>query len=243
MSLDRSRTNSGRRATRTDRLEMQLREEIITNVIAPGARLKPATLAPSYGVSATPFREVLDRLSRSGLVVHDPYIGARVSRISIEEMEDLYETRLLIEREALCRSIRSNSADWRAGVERAMQALQDASRVHPSPDKPADKESTLAWLRAHRDFHSALISACGSPWLLRLMADLYSNLDRYAAFAWTRGGLASTSEDEHLELYEKTLAGNASLATEALTHHLRSATAWYRSALGDQIVLNEETSE
>jgi GntR family carbon starvation induced transcriptional regulator len=208
------------RLTATDRLQRRLEADILTGVLAPGVRIKPATLAPEYGVSVTPFREALARLQSRGLIETDAFVGARVASISREEIEDIYAVRLRLERPALVRAIERAPAGRQDGLRDAFARLRRASRF---PAGASVHDSTLRWISAHRDFHWALIAGTDSIWSLRLLATLYDHMDRYQALAWGAEGLREGSLSQHEELFEAYLARDAGAAAEALERHLRSA--------------------
>ncbi len=85
------------RSTLTAQLEDALRVDIIEGVLVPGQRLRAADLSKRYGVSATPFREALQRLAAQRLVDLDPRFGATVADISRAELRDIYQMRDLLE--------------------------------------------------------------------------------------------------------------------------------------------------
>jgi GntR family carbon starvation induced transcriptional regulator len=216
------------RMTATDRLQRRLEEDILSGRLRPGMWLKPATLAPEYGVSVTPFREVLARLQSRGLVETDPFVGARVAGMSAAEARDLFAVRRRLETEALVLTLRAADAAWEAHVRDVLARLDAASS---SVDGADTSELALRWLRVHREFHWALVSACASPWTLRLLRDLYDHLDRYQAMAWTENGLRPRSLGEHHALARAALARDERDAVEALEAHIESAVSWIVDAV------------
>jgi GntR family transcriptional regulator, carbon starvation induced regulator len=205
------------RLTATDRLQRRLEADILTRVLAPGVRIKPATLAPAYGVSVTPFREALARLQSRGLIEIDPFIGARVATMSSAEARDLFAVRLRLETDALLRTMRAGDATWEAHVRDVVQRLDEASET-------VGGASTATLIQRW-------LPGCGSPWTLRLLRDLYDHLDRYQALAWTDGGLRSPSLGEHHAMAEAALGRRECEAVEALAAHIESAVSWTATAV------------
>lgn len=72
----------------------------------PGHRLSESMLAEAFGVSRGPVREALSHLQQEGLVQLERHRGARVTRISAEDVEELYELRIDLERFAVKRAVR-----------------------------------------------------------------------------------------------------------------------------------------
>ena len=75
----------------------ELRDAIVTGSLRPGDRLVYRDLARRFGVSVTPVRIALRELSKEGLVEMRAHAGARVSLLSIDELEEIFVTRIGIE--------------------------------------------------------------------------------------------------------------------------------------------------
>lgn len=79
--------------TLSEQLSQRIGDEILNDRYAPGARLKEVDLATTYGVSRASIREALRLLEKQGIVRIEPRRGARVTQLSAEEVDDLYEIR------------------------------------------------------------------------------------------------------------------------------------------------------
>lgn len=79
--------------TLSEQLAQRIADAILEERFAPGARLKEVDLASTYGVSRASIREALRLLDNRGLVRIEPRRGARVTLLSAEEVDDLYEIR------------------------------------------------------------------------------------------------------------------------------------------------------
>src|SRR5215207_2153935 len=93
-----------------DVIFQELRERIVFGGFAPGDRLVEAELASRFGVSKTPVREALLTLEGEGLVVLRPHRGAEVTRLSVDEWNDLIFLRDVLEIGALDAIIESMTA-------------------------------------------------------------------------------------------------------------------------------------
>ena len=80
-----------------DQVYESVKEDILASRYTPGEELQIDTLATEYGVSTTPIREALLRLTNVGLVVLNPNKGARVAPIDIAHTQYIFELRLLLE--------------------------------------------------------------------------------------------------------------------------------------------------
>lgn len=151
-----------------DRVVVTTRERILSGEYEPGARLRLQQLAEESGVSLIPAREALRILEAERLVVTVPNKGARVADLSIEDMRDLYETRILLEAAALhsARPLSRKDADG------LRQTLADMKVAHI-----ADDQDTM--LQLHRQFHFRLYAQTPSPWLSYLIEILWNHTERY----------------------------------------------------------------
>jgi DNA-binding GntR family transcriptional regulator len=86
--------------TLSDEIFRALVKDILSGTTQPGARLDEPSICRKFGVSRTPIREALRRLSGTGLVEVTPRKGVTVARIDVGELNDMFEA--LAEFEALC---------------------------------------------------------------------------------------------------------------------------------------------
>ncbi|HEX2980225.1 MAG TPA: GntR family transcriptional regulator, partial [Anaerolineaceae bacterium] len=84
-----------------DQAYLILRQAIMSWHFKPGDRLLQKELALEIGVSQMVIREALSRLEAEGLVVTQPYKGTSAAPYSLQDIEDLYDIRLLLEGRAL----------------------------------------------------------------------------------------------------------------------------------------------
>ena len=116
----------------------------------PGSRLKIAAIAQGAQVSLSVVREALTRLMEQGLVVSTPHAGFYVKPLSIEDLEDLTQTRIDVDVLALRRCLGSAGVDWEAMLVAAHHTL---SRTAPFVND--DRQVTEEWATAHAAFHEA----------------------------------------------------------------------------------------
>src|SRR5918911_5312674 len=80
-----------------ERVHAHLREEIVSNRLAPGTELQEVALSEQLGVSRGPIREAIGRLAAEGLVTVRPRRGAVVRSLSPGEFLELYQVREALE--------------------------------------------------------------------------------------------------------------------------------------------------
>lgn len=104
----------------------RLREMIVRGRFRPGDQLSETMLAEAFGVSRGPVREALSQLQQEGLVVLERHRGARVTRISQEDVEELYELRISLEQLAIKRAVRRITGDELARIDSLASSYGDA---------------------------------------------------------------------------------------------------------------------
>jgi DNA-binding GntR family transcriptional regulator len=84
----------------TDRVFTAIHEAIMSGELPAGARLRVRDLATQVGTSVMPVREAIRRLEEAGLAERAPHKGAVVKRLTLTELEHVYDVRILLETEA-----------------------------------------------------------------------------------------------------------------------------------------------
>ena len=192
-----------------------IRQAIRSGSVKPGERLRFADLQALCGMSVTPVREALARLTAEGFTVLDDHRGYSVASLSLSELRDLTAARQLCEGEALRLSVEKGDADWEARVIAAHHLM---ARI---PQAREDIPSAIRedWEERHAAFHAALISACGSPILLEICEKLFSRADRYRRLSVSISAGARDPAAEHRRLMELALARDGQGAGAALREH------------------------
>jgi len=117
--------------TLSEQLAQRIADEILEERFAPGSRLKEVELASAYGVSRASIREALRLVENRGLVRIEPRRGARVTWLSAEEVDDLYEIRAsllsLAARRVAASADPALLREARALLARAVEHASDAS--------------------------------------------------------------------------------------------------------------------
>src|SRR5271170_3812961 len=131
----------------------RLRQDILWGRFAPGSPLRSDRLRARYDVGISPLREALTRLASERLVTSVGQRGFRVAPLTAYDVEDTMKTRIVIEREALTKSIERGDIAWETAVVAAFHGL---SR-NPIPKEPGT--ATQVWAVHHRQFHMSLLSA------------------------------------------------------------------------------------
>jgi GntR family transcriptional regulator, carbon starvation induced regulator len=199
-----------------------LRSDIIRGVRPPAERLRIEKLKTIYDIGPTPLREALQMLVAEELVLTEGNRGFTVAPLDFDEFADLNVARTAIELAALRLSLQNGDNEWEAGVVAAgyLMKKHDAALTLGKAGVPEE------WERANAAFHTAIVAACGSKWLLKSRAGLYDQCARYRlASVYQRIGRRDLSA-EHAAIAEAALARDVELACALTEEHFeRTASA------------------
>lgn len=193
-----------------------IRQDIIAGSLAPGQKLKLEQLKDRYAVSVSTLRETLSRLASENLVVAEAQRGFEVAPVSVGELENLGDLRLLLETHAISLSLAAGDLDWEARVVAAHHKLSAVERRLLE----GDHQRTVDWVRYDWEFHQALTSACGSAVLMDALSSTFDRFLRYHLLAQSFRGKPVT--DDHRQLFELAMQRDVDGACAKLKHHVRS---------------------
>jgi GntR family carbon starvation induced transcriptional regulator len=188
-----SRTKPTKQASLADGVTEQIRHAILTHEFHPGDRLAAEALAERFSVSATPVREAFARLAGEGLVTQLPQRGVRVSEISVVDMEEIYELRLLLEPIAIRRSVAARTDAWAGRLEHLFERMREAGGADLSA---LDAAEYTAYEEIHVEFHRETMSRCDSRWVRRFTDTLLDHSRRFRQFSLA-------FRDDHAEILEE----------------------------------------
>jgi DNA-binding GntR family transcriptional regulator len=196
-------------------LATRLRRAIVSGELVPGERLPLDQLREQFGVSLSPLREALSRLSSEGLVLIEDQKGYRVPPMSEEDQRHVTQMRSHFEIFALREAIAKGDLAWESEVTAALYILNRTDR------KIRDNIET--WEKAHRVFHLKLISACEMPLLLQFCSVLHDHSDRYRRVYFDLNRDDKGVPAEHKLIAEAAVTRQADLACELLRKHIERA--------------------
>ena len=206
----------------------RIRDDVLWGNLKPGVPLRSDALRTRYGVGISPLREALTRLASERLVIAVGYRGFSVAPMTAYDVQDTKVARLVIEREALALSIRAGGLDWETALVAAYHALSRTA----IPTKPGPA-STL-WAILHRRFHMALLSACGSRWLIELAGQFFDQAERHRILRARLSPHESLTRDinkEHQCIFDAALSRDVKAAVQALETHYESTANWVTTAI------------
>lgn len=202
----------GQSVRASDRAYAALRDDIVEWRLLPGTLLAEVEQSERLGVSRTPLREALGRLTAEGLTTAAGGRGVVVTGISLEDIDELFELRETLEgRAAELAAERGNPEDF-ATLHRELLAAPALI----SGDDPArhDYYALVARLDA------AIDSAVSNTYLAQAMGGLRVHLVRVRRLAADDAARLEAAAAEHAAIAEAIAARNPRLAHAATTVHL-----------------------
>jgi GntR family transcriptional regulator, carbon starvation induced regulator len=191
----------------------RIRADIVFGRLRPGQKLKLDRLKESYGVSVSTLREILSRLTSEGFVVAEGRRGFEVAPVSIDELRELAELRLLLESHAMEASFSRADMEWEGRVVSAHHKLSSTERLMSSSIGEPEQ-----WKRYDGEFHQALISNCGSRTLIESHAAVFDKYFRYQMIVLDYRG--DEPARQHKALLECALKRDSAAAKTVLVAHI-----------------------
>jgi GntR family carbon starvation induced transcriptional regulator len=207
---------AGERQNQADRAFAELRRSILSGALPPGVKLKIESLQRQFGLSSSPLREALNRLSVEGLVVTEENRGFRAAPITAGDLQDLTRLRVAVEIQALKESVRHGDETWKADLVTA----HDQFAAHDRSVAEGNVSPDAEWTRLHKAFHVALISGCPYPRMTALCASLFDQSERYRRLSARFRSVPRGASDEHLRLLDAVTARKADMAALLLIEHI-----------------------
>ena len=162
------------------------------------------------GVSHIPVREALRRLEAGALVESTHHQGAAVSRISLDELHEIYDLRRLIEGATVRSAAALYTSDDLEAVVEAGERLKATDPTDPSG----------GFWDAHRALHRAILAPAMNPTVARVLGALWQSAERYTHLRTLVFGSPARAIGDHPRLVAVVLLRDPDLLAEELMLHL-----------------------
>ncbi|OLB96936.1 MAG: hypothetical protein AUH30_11360 [Candidatus Rokubacteria bacterium 13_1_40CM_68_15] len=164
-----------------------LREAIIKGELAPGERVNESKLTRDLGLSRSPVREAIRILESEGLLTLEPHRGAHVRPLGDDDLQEIFDVRLMIESHGLRRDPHRITAEVIAPLRVAVEEARAALAAN----------AFEAWHHASLRFHDGLVALADNRQLTRLHEELKISLRRYQISVIGLPGQPERSHAEH----------------------------------------------
>lgn len=208
-SRKQSRRLPGKRTISED-VYLSLKKDILTCKHRPGAVLKEKELAELYGSSRVPVREACSRLQQEGLLEAVPYKGYFVSQVSLKDIADYFDLRLLLETYAVEQAVARASDEQLAALE---ELAAHEYTFH-------DWVTYLKFLERNREYHVEIARLSGNAKLARIVSDILERMQRFFFLGLDLGDFGPEMREEHQILTHAIRAGAKQNAIDYLRRQI-----------------------
>jgi GntR family transcriptional regulator, rspAB operon transcriptional repressor len=220
------RASSSKAPLMRDDVYERIRDDILSCTLQPGSPVHEQALAQRFQVSKSPIRDALLRLQEQHLVEVLPRKGYRVRPVSLADAVEMYEMRLLYERECALRAI--DHADD------ATLAALDAFRTGPrGRDLPK-------WIDYNRRFHLAVAEASGNSRLARAAIEVIEQFDRLT-YVGVNGSATPAGvhkfADEHAAIIDALQARDRRRAGALIRDHIEASRKRTLASLAHPVIV------
>ena len=189
-----------------------IKENIVTCRYAPGEFLNESQLMEEVGASRTPIREALSKLEQEKFVRIVSKKGVMVSELTLKEIGDVYQVRMLLEPQMV--------RQWGVSIpmDRLESCREDLLRYDPAMDTA--QRSAL-----DESLHRLIFSSCPNAYFQRWMTHIYCQNQRIQVVTGQIGQRMEENNRGHLEIAERLLLADYEGAASLLYAHLEEARA------------------
>ena len=196
-----------------EQVYLSLEEAIIAGEYKRGDALTEMSLCKKMGVSRTPVRSALHRLSEEGLIEVTPNRGAVVLGVSDDDLVDTYKIRMRLEG-----LVSSMAAERMTDEEkRELEDTVELSEFYLQKND-VDKLKEL-----DTSFHKIIYKASGNRMLCKILSELHRNIRSYRKLALTVPGRLEKSIEEHKNILAAIKSGDSKMADELTSRHIENA--------------------
>lgn len=208
----------------------RIREDILSGKYKKNEELKEKTIGEELGVSRTPVREALRQLELEGLVTIISNKGAYVVGFSVEDIQDIYEMRSVLE--GLCAR--------RAASRVTKEQLEELEENLFLTDFHVEKGHVEQVVELDTRFHEILYEACQSKVLEHALRDYHHYLERVRKVTLASRKRSIESNNEHKQILEALKERNAKKAEAYANQHILNTIKNIDTCGWDKIVNSPE---
>jgi len=198
-----------------------LKKRIINHQLKPGESLNESVLTKELGISKTPIREALQQLEKEGFIENIPGKGSFVSRISIQDIREIFEIREILECEVVKRAAMKSDPDKIGGIRKKFETESNGDKNSRDQFKAGDR------------IHTFIFESFGNKRLLEYYKRLQEHIIRMRLYFFNQlhQERSGQSFKEHLEIMDALIAQDPSRAEKAMRDHLRNSTEYLKKVI------------
>jgi DNA-binding GntR family transcriptional regulator len=210
-------------------VQERIRDAILTGTLPAGSRIDQAKLAQDLNVSLVPVREALKRLEGEGFVQIVPRRGAFVTATSVNDMEELYFARAILEGQAAYHAAEKLTERDFARLHDLVQTMDAALQSH----------DYTGFNEANRAFHFTIYEANQNSYLMNMISGMWDLAERYRYRYLVLRDQADVIQREHELILDACRRRDAPALRDAIVIHMNRTFEGIRSHLASGAHPNE----
>lgn len=204
----------------TEKAYEHIRNLIISKKIFPGNQIKEETIIKSTGISRTSIRPALIRLDNEGLVENIPYKGAFVAQPTVEDLQQVFHLREVLECAAFEEAI----------LHKKDEDVEQMYEIIMAQKKLKSDYSRNKYVELNTRFHWVIIKATRNKYYDKFLNEIYNKINSYMIFYDN----SKDNNSSHIEMYEAFKTGDLEAGKKAIKSDIQIS-------LKDLGVLNRKT--
>ena len=192
-----------------------IKNSIADGLLRPEEKIRQEVVASELGLSRAPIRETLNQLEREGLVLLRAPRGFAVSCLEVDDVQEIFQIRVLLEEHAARVATINRSAEDVAEVQRLIEALDVVTAQRPI--------NSREWASLNREFHSAICRASGLNRLEQITLNLRDLVEHCVRIDATSDENVESAQQDHLRIFDAFAAGDAELIARLIREHCEAA--------------------
>lgn len=184
-----------------------IREAIIAGHLAEDEPIRQDEIAGLFNVSKIPVREALKQLEAEGLVEFKKNRGATVTRISDEELAQIFEVRVMLETKLIKLAVPNMTKETYKKAEEICNQFVDTMDIG-------------SWTLLNWQLHACLYEPAQRPYMLSLIRSIYDKIERYLRLQMNVSSGKDKANEEHIEIVNACKNGDAELAANLIEQHI-----------------------
>ncbi len=191
-------------------VQQDIERSILAGECAPGAKLTEATIAERLGVSRGPVREAFRKLEESGLLRNEKNRGVFVRKLSVEEVQEIFDLRAAMEEWVGRKLARSATPAQTKEIKSLIEQMEKAVKA----------SDTRQYHLLNLQFHDRLVEMVGNSKLAAMYRKLIKELSLFRRINLSDTALLPVSVGEHRAIASAIASGDVDAAGQALFDHV-----------------------
>lgn len=194
----------------------KIRGDILNGVLEPGEKLREEKLASKLNISRTPIREAIRRLTVEGLLIYIPNRGVTVRNYTIDDVEDAYNLRAVVEGYAASLAAQNRETQLIIQLE---ESNHHYKTIIENSFKVGQKD-TEAILKANSEFHDTIVMMSKNSYIKNFLRSLVAIPVLYRGFYWFDEDELKTSIKHHSDIVSAIKHRDSEQAKALMSTHL-----------------------